>query len=114
MRPPHERKIETAVPEADAGLLDTAPCGGEKSPSRAYVRVTDTGLGIPAAMVDRIFEPFIQVDSSSSRATEGTGLGLAISRDLARGLGGDIHARSDVGVGSSVTLELVRADLSRD
>lgn len=82
--------------------------GGEKSPSRAYVRITDTGLGIPAAMVDRIFEPFIQVDSSSSRATEGTGLGLAISRDLARGMGGDLTVTSVLGEGSSFELVLPR------
>lgn len=82
--------------------------GGEKSPSRAYLSVIDTGLGIPEAMIDRIFEPFIQVDSSTSRAAEGTGLGLAISRDLARGMGGDLTVTSVPGEGSSFELLLRR------
>jgi PAS domain S-box-containing protein len=70
------------------------------------VRVSDSGVGIPADMGDRIFEPFVQVDASRTRATEGTGLGLAISRDLARGMGGELTMESDVGVGSTFTLTL--------
>jgi PAS domain S-box-containing protein len=81
---------------------------GEWSPKRVFLTVTDTGLGIPAEMLDKIFEPFIQVDASKSRATEGTGLGLAISRDLARGMGGDLSADSTLGKGSSFRLELQR------
>jgi PAS domain S-box-containing protein len=81
---------------------------GDWSPARVYLSVTDTGKGIPADMLDKIFEPFIQVDASKSRATEGTGLGLAISRDLARGMGGDLSARSTLGKGSSFRLELQR------
>ena len=72
----------------------------------AIVRVTDTGIGIPPEMLERVFEPFIQVDASRTRATEGTGLGLAISRDLARGMGGDLAATSAMGVGSTFILTL--------
>ncbi|MGH9422885.1 MAG: sensor histidine kinase, partial [Thermoanaerobaculia bacterium] len=79
---------------------------GESSPARAFLCVTDTGMGIPSDMLDKIFEPFIQVDASKSRATEGTGLGLAISRDLARGMGGDLSAESTLGKGSVFRLEL--------
>jgi signal transduction histidine kinase len=57
-------------------------------------------------MIEKIFEPFVQVDASRSRATEGTGLGLAISRDLARGMGGDLNAKSKVGEGSTFQLTL--------
>jgi PAS domain S-box-containing protein len=73
---------------------------------RVYLRVRDTGIGIPGDRLDQVFEPFVQVDASRSRRAEGTGLGLAISRDLARGMGGDLRARSEEGEGSSFTLSL--------
>lgn len=78
---------------------------GKLSDSQVFLRVVDTGTGIPADMVEKIFEPFTQVDSSHSRSQEGTGLGLAISRDLARGMEGDLTAESTLGKGS--TFELV-------
>ena len=79
---------------------------GRGEESRIYLRVTDSGVGIPADMLDKVFEPFIQVDASHSRAAEGTGLGLAISRDLARGMRGDLTAQSTPGSGSTFELTL--------
>ncbi len=76
--------------------------------SRVLLRVIDTGVGIPAEMIEKVFEPFIQVDASRSRAAEGTGLGLAISRDLARGMNGDLAAESIPGAGSTFELRLPR------
>ena len=73
---------------------------------RAQIRVTDTGIGIPADKLGAIFEPFVQVGRSLARPAEGTGLGLAISRDLARGMGGDLTAESSVGEGAIFTLTL--------
>ena len=73
------------------------------------MKVSDSGVGISADDLDRVFEPFVQVDSRFTRAHEGVGLGLAISRDLARGMGGDLRAESEVGVGSTFTLTLPRA-----
>ena len=73
------------------------------------VRVTDTGIGIAAPELARVFEPFVQVDATLTRTREGTGLGLAISRDLARGMGGDLTAESTYGEGSSFTLTLPQA-----
>jgi signal transduction histidine kinase len=78
----------------------------DESAGAAFVRVADTGRGIPADKLDSIFQPFTQVDSSHSRESQGTGLGLTISRDLARGMGGDLRVRSELGVGSVFTLTL--------
>ena len=72
------------------------------------LHVRDTGVGIAADQLARIFEPFVQVDAGLTRAAEGTGLGLAISRDLARGMGGDLTVRSVEGHGSVFTLTLPR------
>jgi signal transduction histidine kinase len=77
-----------------------------------FVRVSDTGHGIPRDKLESVFEPFVQVDVYRTRSTEGVGLGLSISRDLARGMGGDLRARSELGKGSTFTLTLPRA-LSR-
>ena len=74
---------------------------------RVRLSVTDSGIGIPADKVERVFEPFVQVDSTRRR--QGTGLGLAISRELARGMGGDLGARSVEGRGSTFTIALAPA-----
>jgi signal transduction histidine kinase len=79
---------------------------GENGSEGTFIRVCDTGVGIPAEMIDKIFEPFVQVDASKSRSAEGTGLGLAISRDLARGMGGDLSAKSTPGAGSVFQIDL--------
>jgi signal transduction histidine kinase len=62
--------------------------------------VTDKGIGIPENMLESIFEPFIQVDNSSTRPHQGTGLGLAISKKLTSALGGSIKVESELGKGS--------------
>jgi PAS domain S-box-containing protein len=70
------------------------------------VRVSDTGRGIAADQLDRIFQPFVQLDAKLTRAESGTGLGLAISKDLARGMGGDLLVESALGQGSTFILAL--------
>lgn len=72
--------------------------------SCAFVRVDDTGRGIPPDRVASVFEPFQQVEPDDRSC--GQGLGLSISREFARSMNGDITLSSEVGVGSTFTLWL--------
>jgi signal transduction histidine kinase len=78
---------------------------------RVAYSIEDTGIGIPAAAHDYIFDEFRQVDGSTTRVYGGSGLGLALARGLARRLGGEITLASEPGVGSTFKVELpLRAD----
>lgn len=70
----------------------------------AQLSVRDTGLGMSADILDRLFTPFTQADASTARQFGGTGLGLSISRKLARLMGGDLTVTSEEGKGSCFTL----------
>ncbi|HUE76297.1 MAG TPA: ATP-binding protein, partial [Longimicrobiales bacterium] len=70
------------------------------------IDVQDTGIGIRPEDLDRIFDPFVQVDGSTTRVHGGSGLGLPVSRHLARLLGGDIAARSKPGEGATFTVTI--------
>jgi len=70
------------------------------------VRVIDTGIGIKKEDMDKLFQPFQQIDVSLTKKHEGTGLGLYLSKRLAALLGGDISAKSEYGTGSEFTFTL--------
>lgn len=70
------------------------------------IEVSDTGIGIPHDKLRTIFQPFTQVDDSHTRRHEGVGMGLAIVHGLVDLLGGQIHATSEVGKGSTFTVRL--------
>jgi signal transduction histidine kinase/CheY-like chemotaxis protein len=70
------------------------------------MRVSDTGKGMSAEDMKKLFTPFFQVDSTSTRKHEGTGLGLAISRRFANLMGGDIQVQSRLGEGSTFIVRI--------
>jgi PAS domain S-box-containing protein len=90
------------------------PAGGRivveclPQPTTMAVDVTDTGQGIPADKLQSIFEPFVQLERGQTPEMGGTGLGLSISRDLARAMGGELSATSELGKGSTFRLVLPR------
>ncbi|HET7229580.1 MAG TPA: ATP-binding protein [Longimicrobium sp.] len=104
--------LSNAVKFTDArdgrpGRVDVSCAIGDgPAAGQVFIRVRDTGEGIAPEKLDRVFEPFVQVDQRLTRANQGVGLGLAISRDLARGMGGDLTVESTPGVGSTLTLTL--------
>ena len=80
--------------------------GDDQQPARMQFVVSDSGIGIPADDIGKLFQPFLQLDGSASRRCGGTGLGLVISKRLAAALGGDIEVASQVGQGSTFTLSI--------
>ena len=96
---------------------------GKATGAMVYLEVSDTGPGIPPAVLDRIFEPFVtapadggdadaedDTSSRSPRARKGTGLGLCICRDLIRSAGGSIHVESRPGEGATFRITLPVAE----
>lgn len=75
-------------------------------PDAVRFEVADTGIGIPADALQRIFEPFTQADESTTRTHGGTGLGLSICDALVRMMGGRIRVSSEVGRGSTFSFEI--------
>lgn len=96
--------LSNAVKFTEEGGEITISCGTEGD--HVWLKVSDTGIGIPAGQLESIFAPFTQVGRSLASPMEGTGLGLAISRDLARAMRGELIAESREGRGSTFTLSL--------
>jgi len=83
----------------------TLPTGG------VALRVTDTGIGIPAEAIDKLFLPFSQVDGAYSRKHDGVGLGLSICRSIMKAYGGSISLESQIDMGTMVTLTFPQSRL---
>ena len=99
--------VSNAVNFTEGGGKISIGCGF--ADSGVWIRVRDTGVGIPTEKQETIFEPFVQVGRSLTTSHRGTGLGLAISREMARGMAGDLTVESKPGEGSSFTVWLPMA-----
>ena len=88
--------------------LEQSAANAEDSSARDRIVVEDSGEGIPAQHLERLFERFYRVDRARSRNLGGIGLGLAIVKHLARAHGGEVIVSSEVGKGSAFTIELPR------
>jgi two-component system phosphate regulon sensor histidine kinase PhoR len=108
-------ELRRAIDNLVGNALAYTPAGGairvrvERRGAETAVSVSDTGIGIPAEAVPRIFERFYRVDRGRSRNTGGTGLGLAIVKHTAEGHGGRVEVASVPGQGSTFTLLLPAA-----
>ena len=98
-------KFKSGASDLDQRAQETGSHGSEW-PGRDKIIVEDTGEGIPAQHLERLFERFYRVDRARSREMGGTGLGLAIVKHLARLHGGEVSVTSELGVGSTFTIEL--------
>jgi two-component system phosphate regulon sensor histidine kinase PhoR len=108
------QRLEQVFTNLLENALKYTPSGGRVS---VYVRVNaaqvsvdieDTGIGIPAASLPRVFERFYRVDRSRSREMGGTGLGLAIVKHVMRAHGGTVEVKSEEGRGSTFTITMPR------
>ncbi|GAB7048347.1 sensor histidine kinase [Catenuloplanes indicus] len=121
---PHDPEIDVdpvrlrqIVGNLVSNAIRHTPAGGtvtvrlEMRPGRMVVSVTDTGPGIAAADLHRVFDRFWRADTSRTRATGGSGLGLPIARQLARAHGGDITVTSVPGHGATFTVILPAASV---
>ena len=98
---------ERGVITLEVRLIDAYSFPNQKIPQyAAWLCVTDTGIGIKTEDMEKIFQPFRQIDSGLTRQRDGTGLGLTICRRLAGLMGGEISAKSVWGAGSAFTFVL--------
>jgi len=105
-------RLEQVVVNLIDNAIKYTPSGGRVTISaegyddEVRVDVSDTGIGIPAEDISRIFERFYRVDKARSRALGGTGLGLAIVKHIVQGHGGRLDVTSELGVGSTFSFFL--------
>ncbi|GAA0243761.1 ATP-binding protein [Cryptosporangium japonicum] len=110
-----DRQLERVLHDVVGNAVKFTPDGGSVrvaargENTRVVFEVVDTGMGIPAADQDRLFQPFQRASNAVTSAVQGTGLGLAIARSIVERHGGEVTLRSAVGEGTTVTIALPRA-----
>ena len=100
--------LSNAVKFTHAGSVHFTASVRQTLPNRAAVgfEIRDTGIGMSSTEMDKIFEPFTQADSTTTRHYGGTGLGLSIVRNIVHLMGGELRAQSSLGAGSVFAFEL--------
>ena len=102
--------VDNAIDFTESGRVDVrVRVEGSEGSGELVVEVADTGCGIEAEHLENVFEPFYQVDATSTRRHQGAGVGLAVCRSLARSFGGDVTVESAAGRGSTFTVRLPQA-----
>jgi signal transduction histidine kinase/CheY-like chemotaxis protein len=106
--------IGNAIKFTDRGWVELQVALEASAGERPVLRwnVVDTGIGLDAQQLGRLFQPFTQADNSTARKFGGTGLGLSISRRLARMLGGDVMASSRRNAGSTFSVTIGTGELA--
>ena len=92
--------------------LTTELAKNSQQQAMIYFQVRDTGIGIKPEQIVKLFQPFSQADSTTTRKYGGTGLGLTITREFARMMGGVVTVKSEYGHGATFTLQLPQAVIS--
>jgi len=108
-------KLRQSLLNLVTNAMKFTPPGGrieiatEVSDDRVRFTVADTGIGIPASHLDRVFDPFFQVDQGGTRRFPGLGLGLSIVRDAVLAMNGEVGIESGEGKGTTVSVTLPRS-----
>ncbi len=108
-----ERRLQQVIVNLLSNAIKFTGAGGAvvlsalcKDGGTIAIKVTDTGIGIPPGDLDRVFQPFIQLDASLTRRFQGAGLGLYVSRALIEAQGGKLILDSEPGVGTVAEIRL--------
>ena len=108
-----DRKLNQVLLNLLSNAIKFTPAGGtvavrvsSEKDGDVIIRVSDTGIGIAKHELERVFEPFVQLDSSLARKYEGTGLGLPLSRRWIEFHGGTLVLSSDLGIGTVAEIRL--------
>lgn len=107
--------LDNAAKFTDNGRIDIFVSGRSlgNGKQEVFFSVRDTGIGISPENISKLFQPFSQVDMSTSRQYGGTGLGLAISRQLVELMGGKISVKSEVGKGSTFNFTIIADEFNK-
>ena len=100
--------LSNAVKFTDSGAvkMSSAITGSDNKTVTVYFEIKDSGIGLTESQIDKIFEPFMQGDSSTTRNYGGTGLGLPITKNIVELMGGELTVESAPGVGSTFSFEI--------
>jgi len=99
--------VGNAIKFTDSGTVEISlDLRTQESHPLMVIRISDTGIGIPEEKLELLFDPFTQLDASSTRKHEGAGLGLAIAKSLVDQMEGQIRIQSQRGSGTLIEIEL--------